>query len=64
MININTFNPKNIKVDKTFSKDNLVYCIKYEKSHKAKSLNTFFNKINGYVKDNYRRKYLALIPVD
>lgn len=64
MISINTFNPKNIKVDKTSSKDILVYCIEYEKSHRAKSLYTIFDKINEYVEDSYGSKCLALIPVD
>ena len=61
MININDFNPKNIKVDK---KDILIYYIGYETSDRVKPFYFIIYKINGYIEDNNGMKYLTLVPVE
>ena len=64
MININDFNPKNIKVDKKSFKDILIYYIEYETSDGVELLFASFNRINEYIEDYNGSKYLALISVD
>ena len=61
MININDFNPKNIKVDK---KDILIFYIGYETSDRVKPFYFIIYKINGYIEDNNGIKYLTLVPVE
>lgn len=58
MININDFNPKNIKVDKK------VYYIGYETSDRVKPFYFIISKINDYIEDNNGIKYLTLVPVE
>ena len=64
MININDFNPKDIKVDKKLYKDILIYYIWNETLDGLKSLYINCNKINGYIEDKNGSKYLTLTPVD
>ena len=49
-INVNDFNPKNIKVDKKLYKSIFIYSIGYETPNGVKPLHINFNKVNGYIK--------------
>ena len=64
LMDINDFNPKNIKVDTKLYKDVLVFYVGYEKLNGAEPLYINFDKINGYIEGNNRSKYLTVILVE
>ena len=64
VIIINDFSPKDIKVDTKSYKDVLIFFTRYEALDGVKSLHIKFTKINGYIEDHNRSKYLTLVPVD
>ena len=62
IVNINNFNPKNIKVDTKLYKDILVFYVGYETLDGVKPLYINFDKINGSIEDNNGSKYATVIP--
>ena len=64
MINIKNFDPKKIKIDEKSCKHFLIYLISYVTMNSVKPLFLNINKINEYVEENHRNKYLTLFPND
>ena len=64
MINIKSFNPNKIKIDKQFYKIILIYYIGYVTPNSVKSLYLVINKINEYVEKSNRNEYSTLVPTD
>ena len=64
LMDINDFNPKNIKADTKLYKDVLVFYVGCETINCAEPLYINFDKINGYIEDNSRSKYLTVIRVE
>lgn len=62
--NIQSFNSKNMKIDKKLSDNIFIYYIGYEISYGVKPLYLIFRKINGYVKDYDVNKYLTVVPIE
>ena len=63
IINMNDFNPKNIKADAKSYKDILIFYTGQETLNGVKPLYITFNKINGYIEDDNGSRYLTFIPV-
>lgn len=65
IININGFNPKNIKWDKKPYKNILIYyCTGCETPDDLKLLYVNLNKADGYIEDSNGNKYLTSFPAD
>ena len=72
MINIENLDANEIKVDENSYKNNLIYYIRYVAVKninyvKIDSINPLYlitNKINGYVEESNKNKYLTLVPND
>ena len=73
IININNFDPNNIKIDEKSYKNILIYYIGYvtikdSKDVKINSINIFsnliFSKLNGYFEEINKSKYLMLVPTN
>ena len=65
MINTNYLNPKNIKIDKKKSCNNIfIYYVRCETSDRVTPLHIIFNKIKWYIESKNESKYLTLIRID
>ena len=72
IININNFDPNNIKIDEKSYKKILIYYIgyvtikdsKYVKINWVNPLHPIFSKVNGYFEEINKNKYLMLIPTN
>ena len=70
IIDIENFNPINIKTDEKSYKNILIYYIgyviikEYVKINSVNPLYLMFNKMNGYFEESYGNKYLALVPTN
>ena len=64
MINIKSFNPNKIKIDKKSYKIILIYYIGYVTPNSVKSLYLVINKINEYVEKSNGNEYSTLVPTD
>ena len=72
IININIFHPNNIKIDERSYKNVLIYytgcvTIKYLRYVKINSVNLLyliFIKLNGYIEEINKIKYLKLVPTN
>ena len=64
MINIKNFDPNKIKIDENSYNNTLIYYIKYMTTNRVKLLYLFINKINEYIEERNRNKYLTLLPID
>ena len=70
IININFFDPNNIKIDEKSYKNILIYYTgyvtitdsKYVKINSVNPLYLISNKVNGYFKEINKSKYLLLVP--
>ena len=60
---VNDFNPKNIKGDEKSNKDILIYFTGYETLDGVWSWHITFDKINGYIENKNRSKYLTLVLI-
>ena len=69
-INIENFDPINIKIDEKSYKNNLIYCIEYvtsQRIHKylyCNPLYLIFRYANGYSEEINGNKYLMLVPTN
>ena len=61
---IQSFNSKNMKIDKKLSDNIFIYYIEYEISYGVKPLYLIFRKINGYIKDYDVIKYLTEVSIE
>ena len=72
IINTKYFDPNNIKIDKKWYKNILIYYIgyvtirdsKYVKINIINPLYLIINKVNGYFEEINKNKYLALVPTN
>ena len=64
MINIRNLDLNKIKIDEKSYKNILIYCVGYMTPNSVKPLWLIINKINGYIEESNRNKYLALARVD
>ena len=72
IINTKYFDPNDIKIDKKWYKNILIYCIgyvtirdsKYVKINIINPLYLIINKVNGYFEQINKNKYLALVPTN
>ena len=71
IININTFHPNNIKIDERSYKNVLIYyngCVTikdlYVKINSVNLLYLIFIKVNGYIEEINKIKYLKLVPTN
>ena len=72
IININIFHPNNIKMDERSYKNVLIYYIgcvtikdlKYVKINSVNLLYLIFIKVNGYIEEINKIKYLKLVPTN
>ena len=72
IININIFHPNNIKIDERSYKNVLIYYIgcvtikdlKYVKINSVNLLYLIFIKVNGYIEEINKIKYLKLVPTN
>ena len=64
MINIRNLDLNKIKIDEKSYKNILIYCVGYMTPNNVKPLWLIINKINGYIEESNRNKYLALGRVD
>ena len=70
IIDIENFNPNNIKIDEKSCKDILIYYIgyvaikKYVKTYSVNPLYLIFRCINGYFEEINRNKYLTLVSTN
>ena len=64
MINIKKFDPNKIKIDENSYNNTLIYYIKYMTTNRLKLLYLFINKINEYIEERNRNRYLTLLPID
>ena len=68
IINIENFDPNNIKIDEKSYKNILIYYIghvtikKYIKIYSVSPLYLIFGKLNGYFEEINGNKYLTLVP--
>ena len=68
IINIENFDPNNIKIDEKSYKNILTYYIGYVtikkdlKTYSANPLYLIFHKVNGYFEEINENKYLTLVP--
>ena len=70
IININNFDPNNIKIDKKSYKNIIIYYIRYVTIKDSKYANIFstnplyliFGNLNGYFEEINGNEYLALVP--
>ena len=64
MINKRNLDLNKIKIDEKSYKNILIYCVGYMTPNSVKPLWLIINKINGYIEESNRNKYLALARVD
>ena len=72
IINTKYFDPNDIKIDKKWYKNILIYYIGYETIRDSKyvkiniinPLYLIINKVNGYFEEINKNKYLALVPTN
>ena len=64
MININGFNPKDIKADAKSYIDVFIYYNGHDTLDGVTLLYIIFNKMDGHINDNNGSKYSILIPVN
>ena len=64
IINIRNLDLNKIKIDEKSYKNILIYCVGYMTPNSVKPLWLIINKINGYIEESNRNKYLALARVD
>ena len=70
IINIESFEPNNIKIDEKSYKNILIYYIgyvtikKYVKIYSVNPLYLVFRYVNGYFEEINGNKYLALVPTN
>ena len=71
IININIFHPNNIKIDERSYKNVLIYyigCVTikdlYVKINSVNLLYLIFIKVNGYIEEINKIKYLKLVPTN
>ena len=72
IINTKYFDPNDIKIDKKWYKNILIYYIgyvtirdsKYVKINIINPLYLIINKVNGYFEEINKNKYLALVPTN
>ena len=72
IININIFHPNSIKIDERSYKNVLIYYIgcvtikdlKYVKINSVNLLYLIFIKVNGYIEEINKIKYLKLVPTN
>ena len=64
MTNIKNLDPNNIKIDKKPLKKILIYYTGYVKPNRVKPLYHIINKVNGYIDEHNKNKYLALVYDD
>ena len=72
IININNFDPNNIKIDEKSYKNILIYYIayvtiknlKYIEINSGNSLYLMLTKINEYFKEIHGNEYLTLVPTN
>ena len=60
---VTDFNPKNIEGDEKSNKDILIYFTAYETLDGVWPWHTSFDKINGYIENKNRGKYLTLVLI-
>ena len=71
-INIQIFDPNNIKIDEKSYKNTLLYYngyvtikdLKYVKINTVNPLYLIINKVNGYFEEINKSKYLTLVPTN
>ena len=61
MIDIKNFDPNKINIDEKSYKSILTYYNNYETTNSVKPLYLTINKINGYIEENNKHKYLTQV---
>ena len=61
MIDIKNFDPNKINIDEKSYKSILTYYNNYETANSVKPLYLTINKINGYIEENNKHKYLTQV---
>ena len=72
MINIKNFDPNQINIDKKLYKNIIIYCIgnitiknlSYVKINSVNPLYIIIDKIDGYIEESNRNKYLTFVSTD
>ena len=64
MINIKNLDPSKINIDEKSYKNILIYYTVYVITNSVKLLYLIINKINEYIEESNRTKYLKLVPAD
>ena len=70
IINIENFDPNNVKIGEKSYKDILIYYIgyvkikEYVKIYSVNPLYLIFRNVNGYFQEIDKRKYLMLAPIN
>ena len=61
MIDIKNFDPNKINIDEKSYKSTLTYYNNYKTANSVKPLYLTINKINGYIEENNKHKYLTQV---